>query len=207
MTTIHIPTPSAHVAETPDQPTLPGFSPVWLELPTLIEGHFNRLVGTGFVDGLVEASLQAIWHIIFGDENEIIVVPNPNNAAQPFHQPADNVVTVLQLEHFVELLIGEMVGVVTEAPKFDWRDVKVSRDTRADLHIFLESIFGSERAADVLMAPAVEAIQRTYTGDVYVDVALPDGVHHAGLPAIPAWKIFEDWDLGYVWAQVLEDNE
>lgn len=207
MTTIHTQPVLTHVAEIPNQPYLPGFSPVWLELPTLIEGHFNRLLGPDFVDGLVDSSLLAIWHILYGDENEIIIVPNPHDATQPFEQPADNVARVLELEHFVELLFGEMVGVITEAPKFEWTSVKISRDTRADLRINLEQIFGSEQAAVVLEAPAIEAIQRTFTGDVYVDITLPDGVHHAGRPAIPAWLIFREWNLGLVWEQVLTDNE
>jgi hypothetical protein len=206
MTTIHTQPLSTHAAETPHQPCLPGLSPVWLELPELIVGHFNRLIGTGFVDGLLESALLAIWEVLYGDENDIIVVPNPHDATQPFEQPAHNVVSVFQLEEFVELLHAEEVGAITEAPKVDWTSVKVSRDTRAEVRLHLEEILGGEREASFLANTAIEAIQRTFTGDIYVDITLPDGVTHEGRPALPAWFIFENLELGHVWRQVLVDN-
>lgn len=207
MTIIQTETLSILKTENTDQLTLPGFSPAWQALPTLLEGYFNRLLGTGFVDGLIDSAILALWHIMFGKSDEMIGVPNPQNLEQPFSEPAENVVKVLQLEQFVTLLVDESLGLVTEPPKIEWRDVEVSRGVRAELHGHLQEVFGSPQAADVLMAPAIEAIQRTYTGDVYEDIALPDGVHHAGYTAIPAWYIFKNWNLEVVWAQVVDDNQ
>ena len=207
MTIIQTETLSILRTENPDQPTLPGFSPVCQALPTLLEGYFNRLLGTGFVDGLINSSMLAIWQIMFGKSDEMIDVPNPQNLEQPFSEPAENVVKVLQLEQFVTMLVDESLGLITEPPKIEWRDVEVSRGVRAELHGHLQEVFGSPQAADVLMAAASEAIQRTYTGDVYEDIALPDGVHHAGYTSIPAWYIFKNWNLEVLWAQVVDDNQ